>query len=151
MSHDVAMLRAKIRQSLERIGNTNGHAMPPSGSNIDPALHEFFVAAEMQAYAKTRFDAAKDAAIEAGVERGKIDELVTRVTKNMQGESAILADGELYQLSVNISKPAERLDQKALRSYMRVELGLDPDKVDAAFNACTTLASPAKTFKVMSR
>lgn len=151
MSHDVAMLRAKLRKSFDAIGKSNGHAMPPSTANIDGHLHELFVAAEAMAYWKTRFDDAKQAALDAAITPTELDAIVTRVTKNRQGETVILADGELYQLQMALAKPSERFDKVKMSNYMRVELNLPVEVIAAAFDAATNDASPAKTVKVIGK
>lgn len=151
MSHDINMLRAKLRKSLENIGRTNGHAMPPSTSNIDGVLHELFVTAEAMAYFKTRYDEAKDKALEVALAPGELEDIVTRVTDNMQGESVVCAEGDLYVMTMDLSKPSARFDQKAMRNYMRIELGMSPADIDKAFEAATSLASPAKKVKVLGK
>jgi hypothetical protein len=151
MSHDVNMLRAKLRAAMDKVGRTNGHACPQSASNVDAHMHELFVAAESLAYWKTRFDEAKEAALDAAITPTELDDIVTRVTKNMQGETAILADGELYQLQMSLSKPSERFDKTKMHNYMRVELALSSDVINRAFASATTLASPAKTVKVIGK
>lgn len=148
MSHDTGMLRAKVRQSLDRIGHNNGHACPSTTSNVDPLLHELFVSAEISAYAKTRYDAAKDAAMNVA---SGLDDAVQSVINMDAGTSVTLAAGDAYVMTCDISKPASRLDSRALRSYMIVQMGIDPAKVDKAFDACTTKNAPAKKIKVASR
>ena len=148
MSHDVSMLRAKLRKALDNVGRNNGHACPPTSSNIDPALHELFVAGEAVEYWKTRHDDAKEAALAMST---GLDDAVTSVINLDAGTSVTLADGELYTLSVDIKRPANRLDQKALRNYMRTQLGMDAIDVDKAFDACTTKNAPAKTIRVASK
>jgi len=151
MVSDVNMLRAKLRATMDKIGKTNGSAPPASASNIDGHMHELYVASEGLAYWKTRFDEAKDAALDAAITPTELDEIVTRVTKNMQGETAILADGEHYQMQMTLSKPSERFDKTKMHNYMRVELGLSPDVINRAFASATTTASPAKTVKVIGK
>lgn len=148
MTHDVSMLRAKLRQSMDKVGRTNGHACPSSSSNVDPVLHELFVAGEATAYWKTRHDAAKAEALALGE---GLDGAVDGVIKMDAGTSVTIADGELYTLSVDIKKPAARLDQAALRSYLMVKLGLDRSVVEQAFDAATTKNAPAKTIRVSSK
>lgn len=151
MSHDVSMLRAKLRASMDKIGKTNGHAMPQSSSNIDGQLHELYVASEAQAYWKTRHDKAKAAALEVAMPADELQEIVDRVIKNNAGESVIAAEGELYTMTIDMSKPADRLDAAALRSHLRIECGLTPEQLDAAWNAATKQSSPAKRIKVLGR
>lgn len=149
MSSDTNMLRAKLRKALDNIGRNNGHACPPTTSNVDPLLHELFIAAEAQAYFKTRYDEAKDQAMLAADDT--LDAAVQSVIDMGAGTSVTLAEGDLYVMTCDISKPAERLDTRALRNYMQVELGLDKATVDRAFDACSTKNAPAKKIKVASR
>lgn len=148
MSHDTNMLRAKLRKAMDSIGRKNGHACPETNSNVDSLLHELFVAGEATAYWKDRHEQAKTAALAAS---DGLDDAVQGVIDMDAGTSVTLVSGDLYVMTADISKPAARLDQTALRNYMKVELGLDPDVVDAAFNACTTKNAPAKKIKVASR
>lgn len=148
MSHDINMLRAKLRGALEKIGKTNGHACPPTGSNIDPILHELYISSECANYFKTRHDDAKAQVMELSE---ALDEAVNTVIKMDTGTSITMAEGELYTLTCDISKPATRLDAKALRNYMQTQLGLDAATVAKAFDACTSKNAPAKKIKVASR
>lgn len=151
MSHDVSMLRAKLRKNFDAVGKSNGHACPPTQSNADPMMHELYVAAEAMAYWKTRFDEAKDAAVAAALSPSELEDIVSRVTKNMQGETVILADGELYQMQMTLAKPAERFDKTKLANYMRTSLGLSAAQVADAFDAATSTSAPAKTVKVIGK
>ena len=150
MSHDTNMLRAKLRQAMDRVGKTNGHAMPPSTSNVDPILHELFVAGEAVAYWKTRHDDAKEVAMQAAG-GDTLAEAVQSVIDLGAGTSVTLAEGDLYTMTCDISKAASRLDQRALRNYMQTELGLSAAVVNKAFDACSVSNAPAKKVKVSSR
>lgn len=148
-AHDTNMLRAKLRKAMDKVGKTNGHAMPASTNNSDPVLHELFVAAEASAYWKQRFDAAKTEALDMAGD--SVKDAVQSVIDLGAGTSVTAVSGELYNMTVDISKPATRLDQTALRNYMKVELGIDPAVVDKAFDACSKQSAPAKKIKVASR
>jgi hypothetical protein len=143
------MVRVKLRRALDSVGKTNGHACPPSASNVDPLLHELFVSSEASAYWKTRHDRAKDAALEACTIN--IDEVLQSVTALDQGTSVTCVTGELYTMTMDISKPAARLNQTALRNHMQTVLGLSKAQVDEAFDAASSKASPAKKIRVTSR
>lgn len=145
MSHDINMLRAKLRKALDNIGKNNGHACPPTTSNHDPILHELYISAECQAYFKTRHDAAKTEALGLS---DTLDDAVQGVIDMDAGTSVTLVSGELYTMTADISKPAARLDQRALRNYLQTTLGLDAATVNKAFEACTSKNSPAKKIKV---
>lgn len=149
MSADSNMLRAKLRKALDKVGRSNGHACPPSTHNSDPVLHELFVSAEASAYWKQRFDAAKAEAMELAGDT--VSNAVQSVIDMGVGTSVVSAEGDLYAMTVDISKPADRLDSKALRNYLKVECGIAPSVVDAAFDACTKKSAPAKKIKVASR
>lgn len=151
MSHDVGMLRAKLRQALDRIGNHNGHAPPDTGSNADPALHELYVADEMLAYAKTRRDDALDKCMHMAYSPDELDEIVTRVTKSLRGEDLVALDGFAYQMTLSLSKPAKRLDQTALRNLLQTKHGMSAEQVSKLFDEASKYSSPAKRVKVMAR
>lgn len=148
MAHDTNMLRAKLRKALDNIGRNNGHACPDTTSNVDPTLHELFISAEAMAYFKTRHDEAKDAAM---LMSEGLDDAVQSVIDMNAGTSVTLCEGDLYTLTCDISKPAMRVDQRALRNYMQTVLGLDKSVVDKAFDACSKANAPAKKIKVASR
>lgn len=149
MSLDTTEVRAKLRKALDNIGRTNGHACPTSSSNVDPILHELFIAGEATSYWRTRYDAAKADAMNLCV--ADLDEAVSSVIKLNAGTSVSLCDGNLYHLSAEIKRPAKRLDQRALRNYMIVHMKLDKAAVDAAFAACSTKNGPAKTLRVSGK
>jgi len=148
MSHDVNMMRAKLHRALDKVGKTNGHACPATTSNIDPVLHELYVTTECEAYFKTRSAAAKSAALGLS---DTLDDAVQSVIDMDIGTSVTLVSGDLYTLTADISKPANRLDQRALRSWLQVECGLSQADVDHAFTECTNKNAPAKRIKVASQ
>lgn len=145
---DINMLRAKLRKSMDNIGRNNGHACPDTKSNVDPVLHELYVAAEGQAYFKVRFDEAKAAALEVGE---GLDKAVEGVIAMGAGTSVTLAEGDVYTLTADISKPAARLDQTKLRNLLQTEYGLTKANVDTAFAKCSTSNKPATKIRVASR
>lgn len=149
MSNDVNMLRAKLRKALGNIGRNNGHAMPPSTHNADPLLHEYFIASEAVSYFKQRADAAKTELLTYVGDT--LDDAVTSVIELGAGTSIVGAEGDLYSLTIDISKAAMRLNQTALRNYLVTEVGMSKSDVDKAFAACSTASSPAKKLKVASR
>lgn len=148
MTNDIGILRAKLRKALDNVGRNNGHACPETSSNIDPTLHELFVAGEAVSYWKTRHEEAKEAALAIG---DGLDDAVQSVIDTNSGTSVTLASGDLYTMTCDIKRPAMRLNQTALRNYMQTQLGLDKAAVDKAFDACSTASAPAKTIKVASR
>jgi hypothetical protein len=145
------MLRAKLRKTLEGYGRTNGHACPPSASNVDPIFHELYVTSEAMTYFKSRYEAARDKAMEVAFDNGDLDKALARVIKNNQGEALMAAGGELYAMTVDISRAASRLDATALRNALMTEHGMTRDTVDALFDNATTLSTPAKRVKVVGR
>lgn len=151
MPNDIGMLRAKLRKSLEAIGKNNGHACPPTKSNIDPTLHELYVTAEAMSYFKARHDKARDAALTVAFDAGELETAVERVKKNLEGESVIAAEGELYSMLVDIAKPASRLDQTKLRSMLMVKHKMSAKQVDTLLKECSDLATPAKRVKIVGR
>lgn len=148
MTHDTGMLRAKLRRSLDNIGHNNGHACPETRSNIDPVLHELYIASECVTYFKTRFEEAKAAAMAVG---DGLDAAVQSVVDTNTGTSVTLASGDIYTLTADISKPATRLDATALRNFMQTELGISADDVARAFDECSNKNAPAKKIKVAAR
>lgn len=149
MTQDIGMLRAQVRRDAEAYDVDA--LMPQSPSNIDPHLHEMFVCAEMASYWKKRSDEVKADAVETVGDDEKLQAAITRVSETDSGESITLAIGDQYQLTCDLSKPANRLDAKALARYMQIELGISKAAVDTAIAACTKKNAPAKKFKVIGR
>jgi hypothetical protein len=151
MSHDVTMVRAKLRAALDKIGKSNGHACPETKSNIDPALHELFIASEAASYWKKRHDDAKAAAMDIATTPAELDVIVTRVTDNMVGESHVLADGDLYMMTLDLNKPSKRLNGTALKNLLQTSYGMSKVEVEGAFSESSSFATPAKKIKVINR
>ena len=150
MTADANMFRAKLRQALDRVGRSNGHACPETNSNIDRVLHELLVASEAMSYFKTRLEAATKEAYDVSFAAEELEEIIDSVVHDMQGRDVIAASGDLYQLTMSISKPSKRLNQTALRNALKTQFAIDPKKVDALFDECSNYATPAKRLKVMN-
>lgn len=148
---DIAMIRAKLRKSFDNIGKTNGYACPPTTSNIDPLMHEHFIATEAMAYWTQRSKAALDSLRDNVIGVEQLDEFEAVVVQRNQGDEWVMATGDVYMATVNMSKPASRLDAKALRNHMITVLGIATDAVDSAFKKCSKNSAPAKRFKVFAR
>lgn len=149
--HDINMLRAKLRKALDAFGKSNGHQCPPTDSNVDPVMHELYVTSEASSYFKTRHEKARDEALRAAFDVGELDSVMQSVIKNERGESLLALEGQVYSMTVDISRPATKLDVTALQSYLIREHKMTRSQVDKAFEACTTHAKPATRVKVMSR
>lgn len=147
MSSDITMLRAKLRKALDNVGRNNGHACPPTSSNIDPLLHELFVASEAMSYWKGRHEKARKEAL-ASADDGSIDDTVSRVAETDVTETMVVAKGELYTLTLQVVRSAARFDQKALRNALIVDHGMSREAVDKLFDDATKKSAPAKRFSV---
>ena len=151
MSHDVSMVRAKLRAALDKIGKSNGPACPPTDSNIDGELHELFITAECAAYWKTRHEKAKTSAMAVAMTPDELHDMVTRVSDNMVGESIMAASGDLYAMTLDLNKPALRLNSTALKSSLQIDYGLSLQQVNDAFADCSDYSAPAKKMKVVNK
>jgi hypothetical protein len=148
MSADTNMVRAKLHKALDAIGKSNGHACPETTSNHDADLHELYVASEASSYWTKRHDKAKaKAVILAGSDLTKA---VDSVIKLQSGTSIIGAAGDLYTMTIDISKPAMRLDATALKSRLQLKHNMTSDEVEKLFDACSKQSAPAKKMKVSS-
>jgi hypothetical protein len=144
---DANMTRAAIHAALQRIGHHNGHACPAGASNNDPALHEYMVATEGEAYFKKRREQARDDLIKQ-CDGKAIDNVVTNVTKTKVKQSAVLLSTSNYTLTLDVAAPSKRLDEAALRNKLQTEHGMSADDVAKLIDACKKPSAPAKSYKV---
>ena len=148
---DINMLRAKLRKTLDSIGRSNGHQCPATQSNADPVLHELYVTSEASSYFKLRHDKAREEALRMAFDPGELDALTARVVKSQQGENLIPVEGDVYSMTMSISRPATKVDVVALQNYLITKHGMSREDVDKAVTACTKYSTPARHVKVVSR
>ena len=146
MSDQVHLLK-KVRDSLFRIGTSNGTAFPEStlvfeGSNEDvtrcvseeQAAYEYMLAREIEATAKKRAEGAKARLVELG--------MLDKAEKAKPGDTGYTYSGQLVSISYKVNNPAKRVDTKALSAALR-KLGVSQDKIDQAFTEATKESKPA--------
>lgn len=144
---DANMTRAAIHAALQRIGNHNGHACPTGGSNNDPALHEYMVATEGEAYFKKRREQARDALLKQ-VDANVINDVVAGVIKTNIKNSVTLVTTSNYTLTLDVSAPSKRLDEAALRNKLQTVHGMKAEEVEKLIDSCKKASAPSKSYKV---
>jgi len=115
-----AAVRSALHQALKRIGNRNGHACPSGGSNVDPLLHELYVAAEGKSHFANRHDLAKQSL--------KSNGLLEDMPEG--GQTKIMAEGHVYNLMVRVNRPSMKFSQSKMIDVL-VEDGMDELKARA--------------------
>lgn len=147
MTQTFAQMRSKLMGALARIGTNNGHACPQSLSNIDPVLHEYLVATDGASFFSKRRDAAKEALLSVA-DTEAINDAKARATKLDAGENDVLiAQGEVYRATVDVKRPAERLDRGKLRKALLAE-GMTVETIEKVLDRSMTKQSPAVSIKI---
>lgn len=151
MSLDQAMLRAKLRSMFDRVGKKNGHACPETQSNIDPDMHELWIAAEGESYWKKRHATAKENAHDHIIDGARLAEAIAQAKREMAGNEFIAGEGDLYTMTVSLKKPAQPLDKTKLKNALMTEHGMTSEQVDKLYKSCSNTNKPATSIKVTGR
>ena len=141
MNIDFEAVQTSIHRALIKIGNTNGHACPTGGSNLDPLYHDLLVSHTAKAYFdsiyKKRLESLKDI-YEDEIAAAKV------------GHDTLIGVGHHYLVHLNLSKPASMMDQKKFVSELR-KAGVSSDVITKATAAATKDKAGAKRFSVTGR
>ena len=133
-------VRDAVNKAFDRIGTSNGHALPQGADNyVEPMLHEFYVASELNSRARKRYDAAKKALIDSG----EFDPATVQ-----PGDQVQLLSSAHYALNLKVNNPTTRTDVKKFMVEL-AKAGVAKDVVDAAYKSATTPATPAKNYTVV--
>lgn len=107
---DMLHRKAAIQKSFSKIGKSNGSAAPDSTDNRASIAWELFVSKELAGMAAKRYDAAKEAAKEAGI----IDE-----EKVQEGTEVNVYDNEHFNISLKKSASSLLLDKTMLSNNLQ--------------------------------
>lgn len=140
----IAKIRSALAKTFHDIGNKNGSALPEGPDNIDPLLHEFYVAAELKSIAGKRYEKAKDALLNDDDTGLGIESASLKVT---EGSSGVLQTSDLYSLSLKIARGADHVDPDDLVVSLRRQ-GVDAEIIKKAVKAATKKRNGAKTYTV---
>lgn len=140
----VAKAHSAATKAFNSIGRSNGSACPTPHDNIDPLLHEFYIAATLQAAAKARYDKAKDSLLDdeetgLGVEQAAL--------KVKEGQSGTLQTSSLYTLTLKHNNGSDMTDVDAFISALRRE-GVSQDVITKALARAKKRRAGAKNYSV---
>lgn len=142
---DGTKLLNNIQKHLEKIGTDKTTGLPTENTGNmphEPIAWELMVAGIIRSYGEKRYDAAKAAALAAGV-LGKEADAVP-------GTKVAVYDGAYVTVTRQVNSPASRLDSKKLVTELR-KLGVKQDVIDKAIAEATTQAAPAKRYEAMPK
>jgi hypothetical protein len=114
-------IKAAIQKSFQNIGKKNGSAPPESDKNTFSQAFELFVSKELKSMAEKRYDAAKKAAVEAGI----IDE-----SKCVEGMEINTWQSEHFDVALKQSSSSQTLDKTMLKNNLMRELNMNETQVN---------------------
>lgn len=129
--------KASIQKSLAAIGVKNGSAPPESGSNTFGIAYEFFVADQLRSACTKRYDAAKAAALSAGVLGDEKD--------YREGDTVTAFDNEHLSISVKKASGSYTLDKTQLRNELS-KAGLTEMKINGIMDNASKPKKGAVSF-----
>ncbi len=137
-----AQVRSAIHAALDRVGHRNSHACPGGKGNIDPYLHELFVAHEGWSH----FDKRRKLAIKASIDVAGQDE----ADKVAPGTEQSVLEGEYYSLVIKKNNPAVRIDKAKIGTALR-KLGFDEGQVVQFMTDISTETKPATSVRAVPK
>jgi hypothetical protein len=141
---DGAKLISDLNKKFADLGTKGSTAMPQIDGmkNTEHLAYELMVAGVLRSAAGARYDAAKEAAKEAGVLGDETDAV--------PGTKKPVYEGMLVLITRQVNKPAQRLDSKKLITELR-KAGVAADVIDKAIRLSTVEATAAKVYEAMPR
>lgn len=133
---DLLKRKSAAMNAFTKIGRTNGSSPPESTTNNFAEAYEFAIAASLRSAANARYDAAKEAAIMAGVFKAEY---------TPGKHNAFNKDGVIVIASRN--KDGETLDSGKLKNELTKKLGAD--KAEALLSLCMKPKKGALSFEVI--
>lgn len=140
----VAKAHSAATKAFQNIGRTNGSACPEPKDNIDPLLHEFYIAATLHSAAKTRYDKAKDALLDDEETGLGIEQAALKVK---EGQSGTLQTSSLYTLTLKHNNGSNQTDIDMFVSALRRE-GVSQDVITKALGRAKKRRAGAKNYSV---
>ncbi len=138
----VAKMRSALHTALERIGHRNSHACPSGDSNIDPLLHELFVAHEGWSHFDKR---RKSAILEATMAAGQAE-----VDSVSPGTEQSVVEGEHYSLVIKKNNASERVDKTKINNALH-RRGFTEVEVVKFMSEITTATKPATSVRAVPK
>ena len=140
-------------KAMERIGTSNGHAVPQSQDPIVSVVHEYHVATLGESHFKARRDKAKKQLEKSvGVPNAdKIDAAVASVKKHEQGTSVELVSTEHYNVQVDFKNGASFLDTQKLKVELARKHKMLSADIEQLFEECTDRRDPSQSWKVVEK
>lgn len=137
--------------SLDKVGNTNGHACPQSQDPIVPYLHEYYVATLGESYFKKRRDNAKKELNKqlTDVQLSKLKKVVDDVSKSRVANTCALVESDHYTLNVDIKNGASYFDVATLKVRLMRDYKMDATEVEALIESCTLRRDPSQSWQVV--
>jgi hypothetical protein len=122
-----------------------GQKLPArSGNNQEPLAYEYFIASHLAKLAVGRRDAAKQAAIKAGV----MPDVDDPANQREPGTDEFIFNGELVTIMLNVAKPRVQVDMKALSAAL-IAAKVKPEVVTAAIEAASKPTRAGHKFTAM--
>lgn len=118
--------KAAIQKAFSKIGKSNGSAPPESDKNTFGVAYELFVSKDLKSQAEKRYEAAKQAAIDAGV----ID-----MEKTVEGAEVITFDSDMFDVSLKQSAGSMSLDKTMLGNVLKRQCNLNEAQVKSIIEA----------------
>lgn len=128
-----------LDKHFHRLGHYNSHAVPNVNDPVDQALLELHVASSLNSMAAKRYKNAKEA--------DALDDINATLLSVKPGNSATLHTSAIVTALGEVKNPASRFDQKTAKMELR-KRGVDPETIDAAFDAAKKENKPASSIKV---
>lgn len=151
----MSRIKTALAKALTNIGRKNGTAFPEqevqfsntsnevaeTSMEKEKRLYEYFVSAEAKSYFDKRFKEAK-LTCDQFSDFGNVEKY--------EPGSHFIHDGPVVNVTLNVKRPASRVDTTALRSELR-KLGVKQDVIDKAFDASSRENSPARSLIAVSK
>lgn len=137
--------------SLDKVGNTNGHASPQSQDPIVPYLHEYYVTTLGESYFKKRRENAKKELNKrlTEVQLTKLKKAADEVAKNQVADTCALVESDHYMLNVEIKNGASYFDVATLKVRLMRDYKMDATEVEAIIESCTLRRDPSQSWQVV--
>lgn len=146
-------IKEKIVGALDKIGHTNGHAVPPVQDPIVSDIHEYNVATIGESHFKARREKAKKK-LEghmSDLHKKELTKAIVNVKKNEQGETVSMFETEPYTVQVDLKNGASFLDVSLLKVTLMKKHKMKANEVEALIEDCTDRRDPSQSWKVVER
>jgi len=149
----MSQIKASVMKALEKIGTTNGHAVPTSQDPSVALVHEYNIATLGESYFKARRAKAKSSLEKSfnDVQKKQVDKLIVSTKQNEVGDSVVLIENNTYILQMKTKVGASFLDVQQLKVELMREHKMTALQVEALIERCTDRREPSKSLEVVER